>query len=68
MLNLVENGYTMSAFTDLSIKEKTTVKKVDPCVGLERAVKKLAERNSFGELTALYVRKSSAELNLGKTV
>ena len=27
---------------------------------------RLAEKGAFGELTALYVRKSSAELNLGK--
>ncbi len=68
VLNLAKNGYTMSAFTDLSVMEKAHVNKVDPCVGLERAVKRLAERNAFGELTALYVRKSSAELNSGKTV
>lgn len=67
-LALAANGYTMSAFTELSIAEKAAVKRVDPCLGLERAVKKLAEANAFGELTALYVRKSSAELNLGKAV
>lgn len=68
VLALAENGYTMSAFTDLALMEKAHVNKVDPCVGLERAVKKLAKQNAFGELTALYVRKSSAELNLGKTI
>ena len=67
-LALAANGYTMSAFTELPIAEKAAVKTIDPCLGLERAVKRLAEENAFGELTALYVRKSSAELNMEKTV
>ena len=33
---------------------------------LEKAAKALAEKQAFGELSALYVRKSSAEINAGK--
>ena len=43
------------------------VEKADPAVGLQNAVCALSEkRGAFGELTALYIRKSSAELNLQK--
>ncbi len=66
VLALVEKGYTVYAFTELPIAEKTSVTVVEPCEGLEKAVRALAGQNAFGELTALYVRKSSAELNLGK--
>ncbi len=66
VLDLAAEGYTTYAFTELPIAEKLAVKTVDPCEGLERAVAALSEKNAFGELTALYVRKSSAELNQGK--
>ena len=39
---------------------------VDPVLGLQRASLEKAEKKAFGELTALYVRKSSAEENLAK--
>jgi hypothetical protein len=51
------------ACTKLLLAEKVAVTMVDPCVGLEKATKTLGEQEKFGELTALYVRKSSAELN-----
>ncbi len=66
VLALVADGYTMYAFTELEIAKKAPLKVVDPCEGLQRAVEELSAQNAFGELTALYVRKSSAELNLGK--
>ncbi len=66
VLALVAEGYVAYAFTELAVAEKTAVKTVEPCVGLERAVEALAEKEAFGELTALYVRKSSAEINQGK--
>ena len=66
VLALVNEGYTPYACSVLPIASKTEVKVVDPCEGLEKAVKALSAENRFGELTALYVRKSSAELNLNK--
>ncbi len=66
VLALVEEGYTLRAFTELPIAQKAQVETVDPVEGLQSAVRALAEKQAFGELTALYVRKSSAELNLGK--
>lgn len=66
VLALAADGYTMYACTELAIAEKCEVKRADPCLGLEKAVAALAEKNAFGELRALYVRKSSAELNQGK--
>ena len=38
----------------------------DPVEGLKNAVCENVEKGAFGELVALYVRKSSAELNLEK--
>jgi len=66
VLALVKEGYTPVSCTNLPIAEKTTVILADPCKGLEKAVVALSDAGEFGELTALYVRKSSAELNLGK--
>lgn len=63
-LALCAEGYTLRGVSDLPVSQKTKVERVDPVTGLENAVKELAEQNKFGELTALYVRKSSAELNL----
>jgi hypothetical protein len=39
---------------------------VEPVLGLQRASIEKAKQKQFGELTALYVRKSSAEENLAK--
>ena len=65
VLDLASEGYTMVACTSLPLAEKTSVTLVDPCAGLEKATKALGEMEKFGELSALYVRKSSAELNRG---
>ena len=56
--------YALYACSSLPISEKVNVTLVDPVKGLERAAIALAEQDRFGDLTALYVRKSSAELNL----
>ena len=56
----------MRACAQLPLSEKASVQVVDPVEGLKNAVVALSEKNAFGDLTALYVRKSSAELNLGK--
>ena len=63
VLALETEGYTLIACTNLPLAEKVAVTMVDPCIGLEKATKALGEQEKFGELTALYVRKSSAELN-----
>lgn len=65
VLDLASEGYTLVAGTSLPLAEKTSVTLVDPCAGLEKATKALGEMEKFGELSALYVRKSSAELNRG---
>ncbi len=65
VLDLAAEGYTLVACTGLPLAEKTAVTLVDPCVGLEKATKALGEMEKFGELSALYVRKSSAEINRG---
>lgn len=66
VLRLAKEGYTLVSCTALPLEEKMAVLSADPCKGLERAVLALAAQEKFGELTALYVRKSSAELNLNK--
>jgi tRNA A37 threonylcarbamoyladenosine modification protein TsaB len=63
VLALTAEGYALIACTTLPLAEKVAVQLVDPCVGLEKAATALGEMERFGELTALYVRKSSAELN-----
>lgn len=66
VLALVEKGYTLCSCSTAPIAEKTALQIVDPAVGLEKATLARAEQNAFGDLIALYVRKSSAELNTGK--
>ena len=66
VLELEAQGYALYACSALPIGEKVRVKIVDPCKGLEKAAIALSEKGAFGDLVALYVRKSSAELNLGK--
>lgn len=66
VLALVEEGYSLISAGNAPIAEKVFVEKADPVSGLERAVCALAEKNAFKEPVALYVRKSSAELNAEK--
>ena len=66
VLALADEGYTLCGVGEMPIAEKASVLPADPVVGLQNAVCKKAEDNAFGELVALYVRKSSAELNLEK--
>ncbi len=65
-LALCKEGYALRSCGELPLGEKAKVELVHPVEGLYRAVRRLEEQGAFGELTALYVRKSSAELNLGK--
>ncbi|MBQ8323036.1 MAG: tRNA (adenosine(37)-N6)-threonylcarbamoyltransferase complex dimerization subunit type 1 TsaB [Clostridia bacterium] len=53
-------GYALRAGAPLPIATEV----VEPAEGLKKAVGALAEQGAFGELTAVYVRKSSAEENL----
>ncbi len=66
VLALAQDGYALCAATDLPVQARQTVKKVDPVQGLLGAVKAKSEAGLFGELEALYVRKSSAEINREK--
>ena len=66
VLALVESGYKLVSCQSAPIAEKAELLIVDPVTGLEKAAFVLAEKNAFAPLTALYVRKSSAEINLGK--
>ncbi len=64
VLALQEEGYRLRATTPLPLPAE--VERADPVLGLQRAAEGLEKQGRFGEMTALYVRKSSAELNLGK--
>ena len=64
VLALKDKGYELLSCSNLPVQEKTEVKRCNPVEGLVNAVRKLSEQGKFGELSALYVRKSSAELNL----
>ena len=66
VLALVKEGYSLCGVGEMPISAKAEVAPVDPVEGLKKAVSVRAEKGEFGELTALYVRKSSAELNLNK--
>jgi hypothetical protein len=50
----------------IGLAQRAKVQPCDPAEGLKNAVLAKAEQGAFGELNAVYVRKSSAELNLGK--
>lgn len=64
VLALQTEGYDLLSTATTPIAEKVNLTIVDPVAGLVSAVENLSTKNAFGELTALYVRKSSAELNL----
>ncbi|MBQ7879441.1 MAG: hypothetical protein IJ317_02205, partial [Clostridia bacterium] len=53
-------GYALRSCEELALNG---VEKTDPVLGLQNAAVALGKREKFGELTALYVRKSSAEIN-----
>ena len=66
VLALVKEGYTLCAGSPLPIEEKAVVLRVSSTDGFAKAVVSLAQKERFGELNALYVRKSSAEINKGQ--
>ncbi len=56
----------VSAGRELLIARQTPVALFDPAQGLRVAVEKKAKAGAFADLQAVYVRKSSAELNLAQ--
>lgn len=71
VLKLTDEGYALRALQSskergLEISKKEQVAACNPDDGLLAAVLAKAQAGEFGELNALYVRKSSAELNLEK--
>ncbi|MBQ8294882.1 MAG: tRNA (adenosine(37)-N6)-threonylcarbamoyltransferase complex dimerization subunit type 1 TsaB [Clostridia bacterium] len=66
VLALAADGYELCACDRLPLQEKAEVKVGSPEQGLVGATLANAKAKKFGELTALYVRKSSAEINQGK--
>lgn len=65
VLALAEDGYRIRSCQAAPIGKEAALEVVDPVLGLVNAAKALAEKG-FAPLQAVYVRKSSAELNLGK--
>ncbi len=64
VLSLQKEGYRLRALAPVPLQAEVVL--VDPVLGLQKAAEALSKAGRFGELTAVYVRKSSAELNLGK--
>lgn len=63
VLALKEQGYHLVSCENLEIP----VKAVSPVEGLKNAAIALSQRGAFGLLDALYIRKSSAEINAEKS-
>lgn len=59
----LKKGFIPVSYADLPIEN---LHKFSPADGLYNAVKGKMQENAFGELTALYIRKSQAELNREK--
>lgn len=64
VLDLAAQGYELTSSATAPLSEKAALTVVDAAEGLKNAAIEKAKKREFGELTALYVRKSSAELNL----
>lgn len=60
VLALEKEGYTLASLEPVALKTLVC----DPAEGLFKAVTALCAQDKFGELNALYVRKSQAEINL----
>ena len=66
VLEKVEKGYALYSTAELPIYQKSAGKVLSSVDGFEKALKAKADYVSGNDLSALYVRKSSAELNLKK--
>lgn len=64
VLALAAEGYALRAGSAVPLSLKADVEIVDVAEGLKNAVLDKSGKGEFGALTALYVRKSSAEINL----
>lgn len=64
VLELTEQGYELTSSANAPISERIALTIADAAEGMKNAAIEKANKGEFGELTALYVRKSSAELNL----
>ena len=64
VLELAAQGFELVSSATAPIAEKALLTIADTAVGMKNAAIEKAKKGEFGELTALYVRKSSAELNL----
>ena len=64
VLELAAQGFELVSSATAPIAEKASLTIVDAATGMKNAAIEEAKKGEFGELTALYVRKSSAELNL----
>lgn len=62
VMALVKAGYALRSLEKLNVQTEL----VSPVKGLQNAVETLSDSEKFGELTALYIRKSSAEINAGR--
>lgn len=60
VLALQKEGYSLRSLKTVELEGCAVV---DPVEGFKNAVLQKAERGEYGELTAVYVRKSSAEIN-----
>ena len=64
VLRLIGEGYVPYSMEELPLSAKAAVGKADPVEGLKRAIAALSkDAGNFGELSALYIRKSQAEEN-----
>ena len=64
VLRLIGEGYVPYSMEELPLSAKAAVRKADPVEGLKRAIAALSkDAGNFGELSALYIRKSQAEEN-----
>lgn len=64
VLEYYKNGYTLCSCKNAPIGEKAELVLISPKDGLLGAVRARESENAFGDLQAVYVRKSSAEENL----
>ena len=67
VLRFANDDFALYSGTEIPLSKKVEVTVVNPVAGLIAAVDaKCKNPENFGELTALYIRKSSAEINLEK--
>ena len=69
VLKYVKDGFKLVSATEILLDGSVAAAVVDPVSGLTAAIEERCKNpENFGDLTALYIRKSSAEINLEKGV